>query len=70
METFDEMDARIKAEVLRDEIDEGIVRRVVGTQLEPRLSKLAGNRYCALCDEWMRARVCKACGLGTEKAEK
>jgi hypothetical protein len=101
-ETFDEMNARIKAEVLRDEIDEGILPfaecrcdcvncvtgnhrgcyympsvcpnapgasiRVTGTACEPRLvPKSAGDRYCALCDAWMRARVCKACGLETEK---
>lgn len=29
--------------------------------------KLNGSRYCIGCDEWMHARVCKACGMDTEK---
>lgn len=41
--------------------------RMVGTEQEPRVAK-PGNRYCYACDEFMRARVCKACGLPTEKA--
>ena len=64
MESFEQASNRIKAEVKRDELDG---RRMVGTALEPRRSKLAGNRYCAPCDEWMRARVCRACGMDTEK---
>jgi hypothetical protein len=43
--------------------------RVTGTACEPRwVPASAGDRYCAMCDAWMRARVCKACGLDTEKA--
>ena len=41
--------------------------RMVGTEQEPRPAK-PGNRYCYMCDEFMSTRVCKACGLTTEKA--
>jgi len=40
--------------------------RLVGTALDPKPAK-PGDRYCALCDQFMRARVCRACGLDTEK---
>jgi DnaJ-class molecular chaperone len=26
------------------------------------------NRYCEMCEVWMKARVCKACGADTVKA--
>jgi DnaJ-class molecular chaperone len=43
--------------------------RVTGTVSEPVIvPKSAGDRYCYLCDTFMRARVCKACGLKTERA--
>lgn len=43
--------------------------RVTGTACEPKVvPKSAGNRYCCTCDAWMRVRVCKACGLTTERA--
>jgi hypothetical protein len=42
--------------------------RFTGTRLEPvPVPKTAGNRYCIPCDKFMRARVCKACGLETER---
>ena len=56
METFDECRARIKAEVRRDELDEGIFDH------HQRFT-----RYCPMCDEWMRVVVCKRCGMDTEK---
>ena len=43
--------------------------RLTGTALEPKVAN-PGDRYCYMCDEWMRAKVCKACGLDTEKAAK
>lgn len=34
-------------------------------ETEPRLTN--GQRYCPMCDEFMKPRVCKACGMPTEK---
>lgn len=46
-------------------------QRFTGTALEPRpVPKSAGSRYCPMCDEFMAARVCKACGMDTERAPK
>jgi hypothetical protein len=28
------------------------------------------KRYCGMCDKWMSARVCKACGADTDPAVK
>lgn len=28
------------------------------------------KRYCGMCDKWMAARVCKACGADTDPAAK
>lgn len=28
---------------------------------------ISGQRYCPMCDEFMKPGVCKACGMPTEK---
>ena len=42
-------------------------QRLTGTVLEPA-RRSAWDRYCYLCDRFMKARVCKACQYPTEKA--
>jgi hypothetical protein len=56
-ETFAQMSARIKGEIRRDEIDEGVVPK-------------RHHRYCEMCDVWMRVRTCKACGMATVAADR
>jgi hypothetical protein len=46
-------------------------KRVTGTAQEPvPVPQSAGSRCCYACDRFMAARVCKACGMDTEKAAK
>lgn len=47
------------------------VIRQTGTALEPKSQRVSSAaRYCYACDKFMAARVCRACGMDTEKAPK